>query len=107
LKKRQDNDKELEQMSSKEKSNDTVKFDLTESESNSSFAKANNKGKWQIGGKTVQALFNKKDKADKAAAGMPDGPPEVKRIFSFPLDGDDDLDDIRNVYTDFRFAQLI
>ena len=95
-------------MLSKEgESKDTVKFDLSEegSEESSSttvsFAKANNKGKWQIGGKTVQALFNKKDKAVKAAAGPP-GAPDVKRIFSFPLNGDADMDDIRNVYTDFR-----
>ena len=72
------------------------------SESESDFSKSNSKGKWQIGGRTVQALFNKKDKADKAAAGLPDGPPEVKRIFSFALNGDAEADDIRNVYTDFR-----
>ena len=94
--------KESELMLSKEgESKDTVKFDLSEegSEESSSttvsFAKANNKGKWQIGGKTVQALFNKKDKAEKAAAGLP-GAPDVKRIFSFPLNGDADMDDIRN-----------
>ena len=98
LKKRQDNDKEVEaSINSKE----SVQFNIA-TESESDFSKSSSKGKWQIGGRTVQALFNKKDKADKAAAGLPDGPPEVKRIFSFPLNGDAEADDIRNVYTDFR-----